>query len=101
MALGSTQPLTEMSNRNISGGKKRQASRAATLPPSASRMCENVGASTSRNHKGLHGLYRDNVIFTLRFVYHRHRPHAELAGRAGTLQIHIREALRSNLSCNT
>jgi hypothetical protein len=26
-------------------------------------MSENVGASTSRNHKGLHGLYGDN--FTL------------------------------------
>jgi hypothetical protein len=28
-----------------------------------SRMSENVGASTSRNPKGLHGLYGDN--FTL------------------------------------
>jgi hypothetical protein len=27
-------------------------------------MCENVGASTSRNPKGLHGLYRDNFTFT-------------------------------------
>jgi hypothetical protein len=26
-----------------------------------SRMSENVGASTSRNPKGLHGLYRDNI----------------------------------------
>jgi hypothetical protein len=34
-----------------------------TLPPSMSRMSENVGASTSRNPKGLHGLYREN--FTL------------------------------------
>jgi hypothetical protein len=34
-----------------------------TLPPSMSRMSENVGASTSRNPKGLHGLYGDN--FTL------------------------------------
>jgi hypothetical protein len=34
-----------------------------TLPSSVSRMSENVGASTSRNPKGLHGLYRDN--FTL------------------------------------
>jgi hypothetical protein len=31
-----------------------------TLPPSMSRMSENVGASTSRNPKGLHGLYGDN-----------------------------------------
>jgi hypothetical protein len=35
-----------------------------TLPPSVSRMSENMGASTSRNPKGLHGLYRDNFIFT-------------------------------------
>jgi hypothetical protein len=31
------------------------------LPPSVSRMSENVGASTSRNPKGLH---RDNFTFT-------------------------------------
>jgi hypothetical protein len=28
-------------------------------------MSENVGASTSRNPKGLHGLYRDNFTFYL------------------------------------
>jgi hypothetical protein len=33
-----------------------------TLPPSMSRMSQNVGASTSRNAKGLHGLYRENFI---------------------------------------
>jgi hypothetical protein len=37
-----------------------------TLPPSMSRMSENVGASTSRNPKGLHGLYADN--FTLPYL---------------------------------
>jgi hypothetical protein len=31
MALGSTQPLTEMSNRNLPGGKKRLARRADNL----------------------------------------------------------------------
>jgi hypothetical protein len=31
-----------------------------TLPPSMSRMSEYVGALTSRNPKGLHGLYGDN-----------------------------------------
>jgi hypothetical protein len=36
-----------------------------TLPPSVSRISENVGASTSLKHKGLHGLYRDNFTFTL------------------------------------
>jgi hypothetical protein len=32
-----------------------------TLPPSVRRMSENVGALTSRNPKGLHGLYKDNL----------------------------------------
>jgi hypothetical protein len=45
MVLGSTQPITEMS----------------TLPPSVSQMSENVGASTSRNPKSLHGMNRDNL----------------------------------------
>jgi hypothetical protein len=31
MALGSTQPLTEMRTRNLPGGKKRSASRADNL----------------------------------------------------------------------
>jgi hypothetical protein len=31
MALGSTQPLTEMSTRNLPGGKKRPAHKAANL----------------------------------------------------------------------
>jgi hypothetical protein len=31
MALGSTKPLTEMSTRNLPGGKKRQARRADNL----------------------------------------------------------------------
>jgi hypothetical protein len=56
MALGSTQPLTEMSTRNIPGGRIG----LTTLPPSVNRMSENMGASTSRNPKGLQGLYRDN-----------------------------------------
>jgi hypothetical protein len=50
MALGLTQLLAEMSTRNLPGGLK-------TLPPSLSRLSkENVGASTSHNPLGLHGL---------------------------------------------
>jgi hypothetical protein len=60
MALGSTQPLTEISTRNLPGGKSGRRVGLTTLPLSVSRMSENVGASTSRNPKGLHGLYRDN-----------------------------------------
>jgi hypothetical protein len=36
MALGSTQPLTEMSTRNLPGGKRRPACKAS--PPSMSRL---------------------------------------------------------------
>jgi hypothetical protein len=63
MALGSTQPLTKMSTRNLPGVKKWPAYRADSLAAICELMSENVGASTSRNPKGLHGLYRDN--FTL------------------------------------
>jgi hypothetical protein len=58
MVLGSIQPLTEMSIRKhpgrVKGGRRV---RLTNLPPSVSRMSrENVGASTSHNPKGLHGL---------------------------------------------
>jgi hypothetical protein len=59
MALGSTQPLTEISTRDLSRRKKCWRVGLTTLPPSVSRVSENVGAPTSRKPKGLHGLYRD------------------------------------------
>jgi hypothetical protein len=65
MALGSTQLLIEMSTSNLPGGKSGRRVGLTTLPPSMSRISENVGAPTSRNPKGLHGLYRDNFTFTL------------------------------------
>jgi hypothetical protein len=68
MALGSTQPLTEMSTISLAGGLKAGRPLGLTpLPPSMSRMSESVGASTSRNLQGLHGLHRDS--FTLPYVY--------------------------------
>jgi hypothetical protein len=63
MALRSTQPLTKMSTRNLPGVKSGRCVGLTTSSPSVSQMSENVGASTSRNPKGLHGLCRDN--FTL------------------------------------
>jgi hypothetical protein len=65
MALGSTQPLREMSTRNFPGSKNGRRVGLTTLSPSMSRMSENVGASTSRNPKSLHGLYRENFNFFL------------------------------------
>jgi hypothetical protein len=63
MALGSPQPLTEISTKNLPGGKKCRRVGLTSLPPSISGMSENAGASTSCNPKGLQGLYREN--FTL------------------------------------
>jgi hypothetical protein len=51
MALGSTQPLTEMRTRFL-GGKGGRCVGLTTLPPSC-RLSRNLGASTSCNLKGL------------------------------------------------
>jgi hypothetical protein len=59
MVLGSTQPLTEMSTRNLPWGGVKGGRRVmpTTLPSCMSRLSrENVGASTSHNPLGLHGL---------------------------------------------
>jgi hypothetical protein len=44
MVLGSTQPLTEISTRNIPGGKGRLACGATTSPPSVSRLSRKCGS---------------------------------------------------------
>jgi hypothetical protein len=61
-----------MSTRNLPGAKNGWRVTLTTLPPSMSRMSENVGASTSRNPKGLHDLYREN--FTLLYSVHKNFP---------------------------
>jgi hypothetical protein len=63
MTLGSNQSLTEMSTRNLPGVKSGRVVWLTTLPPSVSRMSENVRASTSRKPEHLHGLYKDNFLF--------------------------------------
>jgi hypothetical protein len=66
VALGSTQPLTEMSTKNLKnetwGVKGGRRIGLTTLPPSVSRWLRNVGASTSRNLRGLHGLYQGYIF---------------------------------------
>jgi hypothetical protein len=49
MALGSTQPLTEMSTRNLPGGKGWPACEADSLTAICESSLENVGALTSYN----------------------------------------------------
>jgi hypothetical protein len=62
MALGSTQSLTEMSTRNLHGGKRRSVRKAGNLT-ALSRCQENLGASMSDNPVGLHGLLPGELYF--------------------------------------
>jgi len=68
MALGSTQPLTEMSTRSISWGYRRSVRKADNLPPSCA-VVTNLGTLTSWNPLGHSGpvtglLYLYLIIFT-------------------------------------
>jgi hypothetical protein len=55
LLLGFIQPITQMSTRNLPGSKERTARKADNLSGICGRL-ENVGASTSHNPMGLHGL---------------------------------------------
>jgi len=61
VALGLTQPLTEMNTRNISLGVRRPVLRADNLTNLMCRLVWYLGASTSWNPQGL---YRDCFTFT-------------------------------------
>jgi hypothetical protein len=60
MAPRATQPLTEMSTRNLPGGKGRSVHRADNLTDRHlwAFCLRNVGTSTSHNPIGLHGLWQ-------------------------------------------
>jgi hypothetical protein len=76
MALGSSQPLTEMSTRNLPGGMKvRPACRADNLTAICWADClENIKASTSHNSMGLHGLLQIYLyLFFLHYDNHKFR----------------------------
>jgi hypothetical protein len=55
MALGSTQPVTEMSTRNLPGGKGRLVC-GGDVTAICEPTVENVGASMPHNPMGLHTL---------------------------------------------
>jgi hypothetical protein len=65
MALGSTQPLTEMSTRNISCGVKAVGDNLTTFKCQLSR---NPGASTSWNPKGLSRPVMGLLYLTISFL---------------------------------
>jgi hypothetical protein len=53
MALGPTQPLTEMSTRNISWGQRRPVRKADNLTTFMGHLSKYLGALTSWNPRGL------------------------------------------------
>ena len=77
MALGSTQPLTEMSTRSISWGQRRQVLKADNLPPSCAVVtkCGNLnflepfGALRACNGTAFFCVVCISLLFLYRFVY--------------------------------
>jgi hypothetical protein len=64
MALGSAQPLTEMSTRNLPAGKWRPTCKADKLTTICGPLVyRNVGPSTSHKPLGLHGLLQGYLYF--------------------------------------
>jgi len=63
MALGSPQPLTEMSTRNISWGLRRSVLGANNLTTFKGQLSWNLGATTSGNLRACLGRYRNLFIF--------------------------------------
>jgi hypothetical protein len=60
-ALGSTQPLREMSFRDLPGGKGRPACKADLTAICELIVEKNVGGSKSHNHMDLHGLLQGQL----------------------------------------
>ena len=71
MALGLTQPLAEMSTRNISWGERRPVHRADTLTTFICRLFEIWETQTPGSLRACPGLLWDCFTYTL-YVNQRH-----------------------------
>jgi hypothetical protein len=69
MALWSTQLLIEMSTTNIPGANGRPALKADFTAICEPTVWKNVGASTSHNLMGLHGLFQGQFFFFVKRSY--------------------------------
>jgi len=69
MALGSTQPLIEMSTRNVSWEWRRPVLRTDNLTTFVCRLFWNLGASTSWNPQGLSRLVMGFLKKFLSLIY--------------------------------
>jgi hypothetical protein len=78
MTLGSTQPLTEMSTRNISWGQRQQVRRANKLTTFMCRLSWNLGASTSGNRQGLSRTVQELPYFYIIIRYSNDRTNVSL-----------------------
>jgi hypothetical protein len=69
MALGSIQPLTEMSTRNLPGGKGQPASKAHNLTVICERIAQNIWESRPLTTPWAStACYRDNFTFYINIL---------------------------------
>jgi hypothetical protein len=83
MVLGSTQPLTEMSTRNLPRGESGRRVRLTIHRHLWADCLENVGASTSHNHMGFHSLLQ-------RYLYLQSNPACFFWNRIESLHRFVR-----------
>jgi hypothetical protein len=70
MALGSTQPLKELSTRNISRGVKTPVLGLTILPPTCPNCDEMWEPQTRGNLRACPGLYREGMLYLYLYLHH-------------------------------